>query len=84
MNLNHNLRATGKKLRLVPVAVALFGFAAMNSGTAFATSASISPSSTTACYQLTVNFGLSWSGNAPYDWDFNSDDSYGDMITTEE
>lgn len=70
-------RDLGKKLRLIPVVMALCALAAMSSGTAFAVSVSISPGYTTRCQYQSVNFSTSWSGSAPYDVDFAADDSGG-------
>jgi hypothetical protein len=77
MRILNNLRAASKRVRFVPLAIALFGFAALNGGTAFATSANISPGSATKCQYNLVNFSTSWSGNAPYDVDFYADNSAG-------
>jgi|GEM_PF-4859736 len=70
-------RIIGKRLRFVPVAVALCVLAAMSSSTAFATTASISPGYRSACYSTTVNFTTSWSGDAPFMVEFDTGDPGG-------
>ncbi len=80
MGILYNLRAASKRVRFVPLAIALFGFAALNSGTAFATTASMSPSYRSACWSATINFNLYWGGNAPFDAYFESDDAYGGTV----